>query len=256
MIGSLAWPEEADKVWGIGMMDNFWTGFEKRAGEGLLMGLTMGGGMIGGLGAGIAASKYYGKQNAKLLRKIQRHKEKVDAKEFFKTIQHFSPNAKLITIKELEQLIRDEDDKVRKEFLKGLRSVVTGGNAAAIHPYVIERERLGHLVPDSIKAQPVILTAEKVNPSVIAHEMGHVIDYDIVAQQNFLKKFLANRRSTLKVEHAAWEKAPGSGHDEVKETALQTYKNSKKVDILMNLGTIAGVAAGAGLGFLAKKKFG
>lgn len=31
MIDSQVWPTKADKVWGIGIMNNFWVGFEKRA---------------------------------------------------------------------------------------------------------------------------------------------------------------------------------------------------------------------------------
>lgn len=214
----------------------FWAGFKK---QGSLAVIGASAGM--GIG-GVLANR----ENQKVLDEFRGTKGK-DAKTLFEGMRKELPKGTvLITRSDLHKLIDKEKSSNKAQILQGLRNGLELGNAMALHPDMISRFMKG-FIPDSIKDKKIIFSSDKVHPSIFAHEAGHIIDFD--EKRGPFKKFYKDYiRGTLAMEQAAWEKAPGKNHDEIKEKAISTYKRARNYPIIGALaGGIMGIAGDVAL---------
>lgn len=220
----------------------FWSGFYKKAasGDSIRHGTVIGTGLGYGLGALLA-----GHQNKKVFEKWRQEPGRKDAKTQFEKIKDLSPKVQLITESDLNRMIKKEKDLKTVSAYQGLRNALEHGNAMALHPEMVPK-LLKWMLPEKLRDKKVIFAADKVHPSTLAHEMGHIIDFDEVGKSGFLKKFYKkNLRSTMKTEVAAWEKAPGEKHDQAREEALSTYRRGLRYPVI---GAIGGGLIGAAIG--------
>lgn len=200
-------------------MREFWKGFEKKA-----VSKNTGLGIYFGSLAGVGLATAYIQHDVnKTLKGFKEHDGNVDARKSFAKIKHLSPDTELVTESELRKKIKGEGGFLRKRQLESFADALSKGNAFAYHP---EIGGLHIMVPDFMRNKKIIMSADKVHPSVLAHEMGHVIDYDEIGKKPAFKKFVSKYlRGTVGRETAAWDKAPGNGHEELKVPALRSYKN-------------------------------
>ena len=205
-------------------------GFEKRAlsDQALLGGVY--GAMAGRVTGALMANPYNKRDTEKLFAKDPRE----DAKQVFKKIKPLLPkDTKLLTTSDIKKKLKTAKgmDKYKFEVYKG----VSETNAAA-NPETNE-----------------IITPDKVNPSILAHEAGHLIDNDDIKKSPFWKRFAKKFRSQVSEEATAWDKAPDQEtiDQEVRDLALGTYKRHRN---FANIGTAAGAIIG-GVGGAALHKF-
>jgi len=197
-------------------MDSFWEGFEKRAIH------TVDGVRIGAVAGALLGGGYSYYVAHKAMGEFKNHKGAVDAHEAFNKIKHLSPGTKLVTESELRKHVDGMEGFYHKHMLKNYAELLGKGNAFAYHP---EMGGLDFAIPDIIKGQKVIMSADKVHPSILAHEMGHIIDFEEISKRPKLKRLVEKHlRGTVKREEEAWNKAPGKGHDHLRDVALNTYK--------------------------------
>lgn len=209
---------------------NFWGGFEKRGSFTAI-------GSMAGMTVGTAIAN---NQNKKVLEEFRGAKGK-DAKTLFNAMKSDLPKGTiLITRSDLHKLIDKEKDMGKAQVLQALRNNLELGNAMALHPDMVSG-LMKRFLPESIRDRKIIFSSDKVHPSIMAHEAGHIVDFDEKHGpfKNFYRKYL---RGTLAIEQAAWEKAPGKNHDEIKEKAISTYKKARNYPII---GALAGGVLGA-----------
>lgn len=209
------------------------------------------------VGSAIAVKKNKEFVEKKVLQ--EKGKKKVDAKDFFQKIKKSLPkDTVLLTNEELHAKVKKSKTIDELEFLQLLRSA-SEGNAAAIPKHVTESGVTKHLVPERFRGKNYIITDDKVNPAILAHEAGHIIDFDQVEKSPFLKKFFTKLfRGTVAIEAAAWDKAPKvdgmkeKDFKEMRDGALATYKRGRDYPIFGALGgaavplAIGGILAGTG----------
>lgn len=233
----------------------FWTGFEKcSVDSNQIAGAVAGALQLGVLGSlvGVAMSMDDNKKDAeKLLLHAKKHKDNVSAKKFFNEHKHLLPdNSIILTRSDLHKKVDKSMKLDEMEIWKALRSA-TEGNAAAIMPSSMTDTLFKH-TPE-LKGKYIVLSDDNIHPAVVAHEMGHVIDFASVAKKNLFGRFASHFRSGVAVEEAGWDNAPGdkSKYNEKKELALGTYKRTQKYT---RIGGLAGLLIGAGIGAVAGKR--
>lgn len=222
----------------------FEMGFEKRSGEagfavGAFTGATLG---------NLLGMRHHFEKDRDAMATL-RSSSKVDAKNAYKDVAHLIPDAALLTKSDLQGMLlsgKYNGEKLTETELRGvvrLINSVSGQNAAALHP---QNRWTDLFVGDYpvFKDKKVVITADKVNKHVLAHEVGHIIDADEREKKNILLRAMYRLRPTLLRESAAWDKAPGDGHDKIREKTLATYKAS----LLTDIATIGGAGVGAALG--------
>lgn len=212
----------------------FFVGFNKRAASASLIGTTLGG-AIGSILAN--------KKNTETMESFLTNPKKVDAREAFDKIKNYSKGTKLVTRSELNTLIDKQKTISDVSVLQAFRDALEHGNAMALHPEMARG--LEHHLPKEFRNKKVIFSADKVHPTVLAHEVGHIIDFEELKNSSFFKRlFKKHLRSTVGEEEAAWGRAPGEIDETIKEDALNTYKRARNWPIL---GILAGGLAGAGI---------
>jgi hypothetical protein len=230
---------------------SFWDGFHKAAGMStktkrqLLVGAVYG--LVGAaagdsVGAGLATSK-----NKKDLEDMlvytnaKNNKGSVSSKKFFNEHKHLLPkNTVLLTRNDLHKMVGTSESTKEMAVYQALRGLCEG-NAAAI-PKSWTADHIFEPTPH-LKGKNVILSADDIHPAVIAHEMGHIIDFDKNGNGLF--------RGTLSKEENAWANAPGNQKDyeKTKELALGTYRRQAKYR--RNGMIVGGLLAGLGGAHLA-----
>jgi hypothetical protein len=230
-------------------MDNFWNGFEKQAkvdGEKVLGGLL---GALYGFGAGtilgeLGSAPFIDRNHKKFQEALkEKKKENVDAKKIFKKIKPALPDgSKHYTRSDLKKMKPKNPGAIEKHLYEHFDEQLGQGNAFAVNGE--QNKNLKHL-PQFLK-EKAIVTGDKVHPSIMVHEAGHLIDFDETDKKTFLKRvYDKHLRSTLKMENQAWDKAPGEYDDKIKDTALSTYeaRHAGKV-----IGSLLGILGGGYLG--------
>lgn len=222
-------------------MDNFWEGFEKKGNAKVRKGAWIG--MLAGGGLATVYAQHVANQ---AMDKFKNHKGAVDAREAFDKIKHLSPGTELVTEKELRKHIKSMKGIWHKHTLSQYADLLSKGNAFASHP---ELGGINLLMPEILREKKIIMCGNRVHPSVLAHEMGHIVDYDEISRKPFFKKFLSKYiRGVVGREEDAWKKAPGKGHEELQGDALKTYKTSVYgLPLGMGVGALLGGLVGAKL---------
>lgn len=198
------------------------------------------------LGSILASNKSKGWVEKELL---QNKKGVVDSRAFFKKIQPSLPKGTiLLTNSDLHKRVKDSKDIKTMQFFQTMRTA-TEGNAAAIPKQMTSKWLLKKFVlPKEFHDKNIIIADDKVHPAIIAHEAGHIIDFDETDRAGLFKKIWKKHvRGTVGMEEAAWDKAPGTEHINQKELstkregALGTYRRGRNWPLM-------GGAIGAGLG--------
>lgn len=219
---------------------NFWNGFNKQADP--IVGATIG----ATIGAILAAKK-----NMKWVEEHMLGKQKgnVDSKKMFNEIKsHLPKDTVLMTNSDLHKKVKSAKDYKTMQFYQHMRQA-TEGNAAALPKRITSSALIKRQIPEEFHNKNIIIADDKVHPAVLAHEAGHIIDFNEVDNLPFLKRvFKKAFHGTVSKEEAAWDKAPQKdgikGFEEKREGALDTYKRGRNYPII-------GGALGAGLGGLA-----
>lgn len=190
------------------------------------------------------------KQIKAVMKAMREDPNKTDAKKLFEEHKKDFADVKIFTVSDLNKIIKKIDDMDHRAVAQSLRDAAEHSNAMAVHPsmggMLVNLEKL---LPKELGTKFVV-TEDKVNPSVLAHELGHIKDFDDVAKANFLMRALKGFRTTGMVERAAWDKAPGKVDQDVKDRALSTYNKGFWYPLI---GTIGGAVAGGGLAHLLSK---
>lgn len=151
--------------------------------------------------------------------------------------KHLPENTKLYTNKDLHKKVKGATKLDEMQFWQAMRGG-TEGNAAALPAqstegwlFELSQKFPGPKVPDEIKGKNVIISDDKVHPAILAHEAGHIIDFDEEKKGGWPKKLKNTFSLPLREEYAAWEKAPRHGIDpaefeDYREGALGTYKRA------------------------------
>lgn len=204
-------------------MISFWYGFEKQAGfkdvvKGIPPGIVM---MYGSLLGAVGGSVIAVKAADKSLKKLQ-NSATADAKKEFNKLKSVLPKGSMIlTPNDVNKLLKHKDlESADKTLLTFVRDQLKRGNALSSHPAMGGFKNL----PGKYKNKPLIISSEKIDPSVMVHEAGHLIDFEQASKKPTLKR-LYNRyiRTTISKEEAAWDKAPGKYDQKIKEEMLGTY---------------------------------
>lgn len=227
----------------------FWDGFEKQAlsattEKALVAGVFgMYGALFGGSLGAVVGNHKGAKSGVKFLDELRTSKEKVDAKDAFAKMKKLLPeNTILLTRNDLHRLIDKEKSYGKRTILQSLRDITENGNAGAIHQSKIKGTSKKYL-PDVLTKNHVILSDNKIVPSILLHEAGHIIDYEKETNKDFLPKMWSKMRSTYKQEIAAWDEAPGEVNKKMRENALSSYSPTYH-------GVRGGALAGATLGLV------
>lgn len=223
-------------------MQSFWDGFEKRASVEDAAILGIGGALIGTTLGGIGGAILFPSKYKEFVAKLKNHGGVVDAKDAFKKIKHLSPETELYTYTDLKDLAKKEKDPTHKAVYTVLAKKLEDGNAGAIHPINITPFIKAN-TPKRLTETPVIICGDKVHPDVLAHEMGHIIDFDEVSKKGRVKKFLdLSLTTTVSREERAWDKAPGATN-EFREGAVGTYKTvAKRRNFSLAVAALGGIA--------------
>jgi len=228
----------------------FWAGFEKRA---ISRGTVAQAGVLAAHGALIGASAgsmFAVNKSKKILEGMMNEGGKTDAKKEFQKLKKYAPGVKHLTTSDITKHIKTEKKLDKVQIWQGLRDTVEVDNAFALDTEVLP-EFVQKQLPKQLQKTKVIATNDKVRPSTIAHEIGHMIDFAEIKKSPFLsriyKKYL---RSTVKSEEAAWEKAPGKGFEEDRDRALATYKMGRNFPLY---GAMAGAVVAGAIPILLKK---
>jgi hypothetical protein len=198
---------------------------KEATGLGLLLGTMLG---------GITAMK----KNKEMLDGWRGEKgNRKDAKKLFATMKSVAPGTVLMTRTDLQKAIDKEKTIDKIQVLQSLRDGLEYGNALALHPAMVPLFMKKHL-PSLLHDKRMIFSADKVDPSVIAHEIGHIVDFDELIKKPFWKRFYEKHlRSSLAAEEAAWNKAPGKIDEKKKTEALDSYRRARNFPLI---GAVAG----------------
>lgn len=215
-------------------MRSFWLGFEKNAGwRGLLLPAVL------GLAGSYAGGYLAGKKSSELLEAVKNHQDKKDAKALFKVIGKSVPDLHLFTASDLSKEIEKEKNPQHKKNLGYLRDALKAGNAFASYP---TETFFSNDLPPVLRGKKIVGTGDQTHPSQMAHEIGHIIDFDEAAKAPALKRFYRKfLRSQAAEEEAAWSKAPGEIDTKIRDEALRSYRRSRNY-------VLTGALAGGGLG--------
>ena len=155
-----------------------------------------------------------------------------------------------MTESDLNKEIKKEKDLGNAAILQSLRDSLEHSNAAALHPEMIPGFAKKHL-PAALRDKKIVFSADRVNPSTLAHEVGHILDFDEIAKKPFLNKFMSKYfRSNISAEESAWKNAPGKINEKTKEEALGTYRRARNYPLI---GMLVGGALGAAVDYAVLK---
>lgn len=199
---------------------------------------------FGGLAAGSTLGAFLAsRKNRKVLEELSQFKSE-NAKKLFQKMKGALPKGtQHLTSSDLRELIEEESDAGKKDILSDWKETVDRGNAFAIHPQM-SSAALHDRLPDAVAHKKTIITGDKVQPAVLAHEAGHIIDYEEIAKSPAFKRFVKHLRSTVRLENAAWDKAPLTTSPDtqaIRDNLVGTYERGRNY-------TIAGALAGTLLG--------
>lgn len=237
----------------------FTRGFRKQASLGsdfITAGIAAGVG-IGGMYAAYKASQFVDKNM------IQNKHEHVDARKLFHSMKEGLPkDTTLMTSTELHNKVKAARTADEMNFWQLMRAH-SEGNAAAIPAdatkgFLFELGQkipLALKIPDEIKGRNVIISDDKVHPAILAHEVGHIIDFDITEKGGIPTKLKNALSLPFRAERAAWDLAPKKGihparMEEIRKGALSTYYGSLGYPLL---GGALGALGAGGAYLLAKK---
>lgn len=224
-------------------MNSFSKGFSKKAGDNFPLALI--GGLVGGLASRQAGKAYMNKRNNEEAKSMwsMAKEQHVDAKKLFNSIKKELPeNTVLVTGSTLNALSKKEKDPIKKQVIEYLKHY-TKDNAASMDQRYTSAFRKH--IPKEFAGQNLIITADKVAPSVLLHEAGHVVDFEDIRNKDFLSRsFIRAFRPKYMSEVAAWDKAPGKIDDRIKDVALRSYRRGYYPEITGALGAAAGLTLG------------
>lgn len=236
------------------MNNYFWKGFEKRAIDpDRATAEAVAGGIIGMILTGTAASIHYDTKSKKAIEEFKnlpnQHTE--DAEKVFKKLKKYCPEDTVLITPSILRKSKYKDDRIIKRLAKSLE--VPEG-AFAIHPEMGGATSPGGVLFKQFPDKKIVGSSDKTSKSIMAHEIGHLIDYDKIEKQKFLKKFYnKSLRNQVKKEEAAWDLAPeGPYEGPDKDLPLQTYKNHQKANRVTLAGTSIGAATPAVVSALSK----
>ena len=209
----------------------FFNGFEKKAdwsGRALL------GALVGGTAAALPFAIAADRASKKFEEKAEDEKNLVPFDKAVKQYKKHVPGVKFYSKSQLDQLASKEQKGflADKDVATAASKVPVKGNAAFFRMPGIEGPSLES-----------ILLGDKVAPSAVAHEVGHVLSY-----RNMSKLPEEEQRKLIKTiaqEEDAWRRAPGKIDEELKQRALDTYYAGDRVGKAALVGSLLGGVAGA-----------
>jgi hypothetical protein len=228
----------------------FSVGFEKCAAGELMPQLAMAGAILGmGIG-GLSADK----KNRAFVEQELLNGKKQDARKVFGVLKkHLPEDTILYTTSDLHKKVHDAKTMDDMNFWQMLRSLGEG-NAAAIPKKETKNNKQ---IPKELRNKNIIVSADKINPLIMAHEAGHVIDFnDIETGKEKLPFFTHPDR----YEHAAWDKAPDvkaskKDYERVRTGAVGTYQRARNYPLAgLAIGGLGGLGVGYGLDKLLARK--
>ena len=187
----------------------------------------------------LAGSLIAGKKSSDVMQKeLLESKNKIDTKKYFDASKQDLPkNTVLYTNKDLHKKVKDTKDIGEMRFWQMLRAA-TEGNAAAMpesesKPGPVRKRLLSALgikAPQELEGKNIVFADDKVPASVMAHELGHIIDFDEERKGGLSKKLQNAFSLPYRSERAAWDKAPKHGikdeeFNRVRKNMLGTYYN-------------------------------
>jgi hypothetical protein len=206
-------------------------GFAKQASLGGAMAMGALGGLVyGGATASAAAM-------AKNLHDLEHLKDRSKGHNAKTEFSKLKPYTKGITLKTLSDITARLDSgtatQTEEKLLGQLKSHLP------LSPFLAMTNTSGF---DSVRT---VLSQDEAHPSILAHEVGHFLDDQKFPAMSEAEKTLIRNRSTLEMERAAWDAAPGPIDPEIRRRALSTYERAAAWP---KVGLIGGATIGAILG--------
>jgi len=188
-------------------------------------------------------------------------KDRINTREHVKTLD---PSIKIIDSKKtlssfIDLELGDRSIIVQAQTKKLLGKAIESGNNAFAYP--------------GKDGDNYIIAPKEANPTILAHEVGHIQDFRDMRENKCLDKMKAKDRSVIRGlgrmfskrvfkkdiverEQRAWNNVPGEKKKELEQAAINSYTKSFHYGRGMLAGTLGGSSIGSVAGFQLGRKFG